>query len=163
MAKLRTIGEILKYADQIRAIPDVLRKRLISAGLTDLQREPEWFNVPSPPLEELIIEDNQTEEPCEATGAEEIAIEPTPSSIREESPETSPERMREEEDGVLSEAEGNEQASANKEEVVGGWALLWCMNGKEMHIVEYFGEESPWRDEVDNEAWRDECFPGSIG
>ena len=152
VAKLRTIGEILKDADRSRAIPEMLRKKLISAGLTDLQRGPEWINVPTPPLEELTIEDNQTEEPCEATGAEEFAIEPTATSISEESRETSPERVQEEEDAVLSEAEGNEEASASEEEAAGGWGLLWCMEGKEMHVVEYFGEESPWRDMVDNEG-----------
>ena len=34
VAKLRTICEILIDADQSRSIPDVLRKKLISAGLT---------------------------------------------------------------------------------------------------------------------------------
>ena len=35
VAKLTTIGEIQKDADQSRSIPDMLRKKLISAGLTD--------------------------------------------------------------------------------------------------------------------------------
>ena len=158
VAKLRTIGEILKDADQNRSIPDVLRKKLISAGLTDLERNTEWVEVrseeepPTPPLEELSVEDDQTPEACEVAEGEGFSIELKADNPREGSREVSPERTGEEEYTVLSEFEGSEEASTNNKEVAGGWGLLWCINGKEMHVVEYFGEDSPWKDEVDNEG-----------
>jgi hypothetical protein len=158
-AKLRAIGKIMKDADQRGMIPDYLHEQLVLAGLTDLERSPGWVSIVgeeadlATPMAELVFDDCKAGEPCNPSDTEDPAIAETPDSTREgQGRELSVGRTQTEDSGQSSEAEEDIGVTTNGREVVGGWGLLWCMDGKEMYVVEYEGDSAPWKDQVANEG-----------